>query len=735
MGLFKKIKDNLYSILDDDPKPSQAAAAPKAAPVNMPDYSAYVFMKPEDDIYCVSHGKLLDALFPEIASEYDKAVQSYKTINKSHSEECDYRKTYVRLNKVFFMIVEEYLKGSKIPYPEGDLTAAAELLPKVGFTSKEMNIVHGAVHMINVYEKDPSLAVTDYDIKVHFISVGLIFRIFKKTVSEAAKKQDLKPKGKNDLSICTPEAIKKSYDKAKSLNRKNNPKDAVEALENTAELAVGRIGALNRIVIYHKCEMLKLLAALTQLNLVSKPFAAAAYDVLTYAAKCKKGAQAQQAELQSLIQKAGSTFVHEACAAEHGGFAGKERTYPSFKEIEKKSAAYNFPLGKEFPELHRIASEAIDNASDKKRTSLIKFGEAFEFMVNTLCQRYEIRFDTQTDVFGRIDKLREGEVISAPQRNLMRKMGSVENVIAQSDSEDIPEEVFNRYTGLFREAVEEFLSIIISEDAFNNIPLNTPMFDPDFYSSDRKYYGLWADAARKEQLLLNTEYVQLKRAADSGDINAMLSIAIGFLQQPGKLQWGFDRIVALPNFEKQGYKVYPDPYDARYYFWLIEACKKAYSDWIDGKRIPLKYIATALAESIKYMCGHALAASGKQNAERTMPNQDDLGFNLFGKKMSYDYETISGFAAMLICMLKEYGCSEKGTKSIIAPLHAMTPLEIKARVYVYNYCCIPKRIVSLEPMLMIKPEHVEKSYEEVMESEQEFFTRIIAADYLPPAEQ
>ena len=107
-----------------------------------------------------------------------------------------------------------------------------------------------------------------------------------------AKKQDLKPKGKNDLSICTPEAIKKSYDKAKSLNRKNNPKAAVEALENTAELAVGRIGALNRIVLYHKCEMLKLLAALTQLNLVSKPFAAAAYDVLTYAAKCKKGINA-----------------------------------------------------------------------------------------------------------------------------------------------------------------------------------------------------------------------------------------------------------------------------------------------------------------------------------------------------------------------------------------------------------------------------------------------------------
>ena len=94
-------------------------------------------------------------------------------------------------------------------------------------------------------------------------------------------------------------------------------------------------------------------------------------------------------------------------------------------------------------------------------------------------------------------------------------------------------------------------------------------------------------------------YVRLKRRADNGDIEAMLDLATAFLPQPNKMKWGYDHLILSPNFEGDGYKALYNPFDSRYYYWLIQAGKQAYNDWIKGNTIPLKYIATALAESIK----------------------------------------------------------------------------------------------------------------------------------------
>lgn len=118
---------------------------------------------------------------------------------------------------------------------------------------------------------------------------------------------------------------------------------------------------------------------------------------------------------------------------------------------------------------------------------------------------------------------------------------------------------------------------------------NKPKSDPDYYSPNRPFYGAWCNCTRTQEMMINPHYVALfRKATDEEDIDAMLSIAIGFLQQSSK--WSGD-IIHIPKGNP----------DYRYYYWVCRAMYFTALHYEANKSIPMKYIATALWDAYTFV--------------------------------------------------------------------------------------------------------------------------------------
>ena len=131
-----------------------------------------------------------------------------------------------------------------------------------------------------------------------------------------------------------------------------------------------------------------------------------------------------------------------------------------------------------------------------------------------------------------------------------------------------------------------------------------PLFahENDYYSSDRRYYGKWSNCITKADLLRNVDYLKLKQKAEQGDIEAMLDIAIGFIDQRSTMN--DNGLWNMPTIRIRG-KEYNNVmcYDTRYYYWICKAAIKAVDYYLDFQkwRIPMKYIPTVLLEFLKFL--------------------------------------------------------------------------------------------------------------------------------------
>lgn len=698
------------------------------------------------DIYYINPNMGLSEKFPKIGEEYERALQSYHSIKKSNFKVYNYAKSFIRLNKVLYMILCRICAAADISCDNKDLKQLCEYLPQAGFNNEQMDVVQDALLRIDAH-KDESVIVTEEEIKKHFISVAVIIKILISSESGAnigyvsceleplrnAHKYGFVPSQIPDTKMpdITCDAITEKFSKAKQENRSNHLSSAVAVLQELICLSVQKLCKDYDIKITNKDNWNKLINTLLKRRIIDKPFKDCAEKVFSYTESYANGKKPKKKQVTSLIGTIGCTIIHNYFSNDAKLKSKYEiarlnnepmnMPLPSFKEMEKKSQICEFDFNKEYPQLAMFletAQKRITNGEYKE--ALSQYRNALEFMVNTLCKSHDIEMESKITLFDKIELLYKTQVITEIQLGIMHKARTLGNDGAHYSLDSISENDARSEADLIAKIRDIFTNIMIPVKGVKN----APMPDPDFYSNSRKYYGLWTYAAQKESLLLDMNYVKLKRRADDGDIEAMLDLATGFLPQPSKMQWGFDRLILFPDLQRSGYRAWNDPYDARYYFWILKAAIHAFNDWIGGKIIPLKYIATALAEGIKYMLDSLIYkefAKPDWDYINDYHSQHYLSDYLFDESLTFDEQTICDLALMLICMLDEYKKDMVGKASIISPVNDLSISSIQSYVYMYNYLTNPNKVNNLPQKLLIDVKDSGKKFKNVVENREELF--------------
>lgn len=751
MNFFKKIIRNFSSNLNNEPAPDnsepvQAEQIKKTeqtdhtakATYDNPDYSAYIYIRPEADIYVISISNAMHKKVPQIVSEYEKARKSYASIHQNGHSTSNYRSTFNYLNKVFESMVDWFCCHASIPTEGKNLKQRALELPKAGFTDDQMNVVHGVLHAMDKFN-DNSLIVSELVIKMHFVSLGCLLKVLKAACNnkktenvycsfyeKSLHKDDEQSNcgSVNENNIAPPadsiqRDLKKAFNHAKKLYRDNEYNLVINSLCDMLSLVCKKIYRRKHIPNMPK-QLSEQINLLMEKHILTKGFQNCAKSILSAAKECADGKNIKAKDAKRLIQNAGSVmFDIRKCITQ------TPAALPSFKKMEQLSEPKEINLQIEYPDLFEYTEKAKKNISiGEYKDSLALCRNALELMVNALCDKNNIPYDVQTDLRTKIDLLHSDFVISKSQKDIMQQSRKLGNDGAHYNK-TVTENDAVRCIDLIDKTKSIFTDIINPK----NTKKNTPMFDPDYYSNSRKYYGRWTYITTEEQLLLDLSYVQLARQANNGDIEAMLDMATGFLLQTNKIKWTDNHLIVSPNFEKNGYKTWPDPLDTRYYFWIINACKKAYSDWINGKVIPLKYIATALAEGILYILSYTSYKIYNLNEDVNKPNyltQHDLSVRLFGKDVSFTRETMHDIALMLITMLDEYDCDTNEKAGIIAPIHKrnINAMSVKRYLYTYNFYIRPNCRIDFEPQLLLDPHDTAKTFTDVI-NEREIFANVL----------
>lgn len=260
-------------------------------------------------------------------------------------------------------------------------------------------------------------------------------------------------------------------------------------------------------------------------------------------------------------------------------------------------------------EYYRLAKEAIDRG--EAENALFNIRKALERVVKVLCGQCNI--DTyKVDLCDLIQKIREASMIDEKEESLLHRIRIKSNcgVHAQEETEreatiDDAEECLH----LLNQALKAFEGKLENTEKIETAKKNNnvPMRNPDYYSPNRRYYGMWYNCYTKPDLMRIPEYVELSNKANKGDIQAMLDIAVGFL--PKQIQWGVLNSVCMSYDFYRGY-LNTDEYakykeslqDTRYYYWIIRAATLAAQRGLANEFVPLKYIATALLETLKILC-------------------------------------------------------------------------------------------------------------------------------------
>ena len=158
---------------------------------------------------------------------------------------------------------------------------------------------------------------------------------------------------------------------------------------------------------------------------------------------------------------------------------------------------------------------------------------------------------------------------------------------------------------------ETAFSVLCHIDKTHSISATEDYFDillkhPDYYGSNRPYLGKWLYVHSISDLRSESEYCRLEEEANSGNIDAMLSIASGFIPRNNLFLNDF-QMLCMPKYknrkdDKEHYQ--KDAFDTRYYYWILKACNKTYIDFITHKNVSAilknKFILTALLDAIKF---------------------------------------------------------------------------------------------------------------------------------------
>ena len=323
-------------------------------------------------------------------------------------------------------------------------------------------------------------------------------------------------------------------------------------------------------------------------------------------------------------------------------------------------------------EYYRLAKEAIDRG--EAENALFNIRKALERVVKVLCGQCNI--DTyKVDLCDLIQKIREANMIDEKEEALLHRIRIKSNcgVHAQEETEreatiDDAEEclhLLNQVLKAFEGKLENTEKIETAKK--NN---NVPMRNPDYYSPNRRYYGMWYNCYTKPDLMRIPEYVDLNNKANKGDIQAMLDIAVGFL--PKQIQWGAFQSVCVSYDYFRGCcdaKVYFSNnnylYDARYYYWIVKAATLAAKRGLANEFVPLKYIATALLEALKISCLY------NNNTCQNFTNRNH--YDMFEKIYDVKYSKALSCSELavfkyLISLINTYG------NDIISPVHEETSI-------------------------------------------------------------
>ena len=244
----------------------------------------------------------------------------------------------------------------------------------------------------------------------------------------------------------------------------------------------------------------------------------------------------------------------------------------------------------------------------KPHLALMSCRNALETMIKSLCRRIGIDTDCkEMNLEEAIKTLSESGAIDNRLNDLFHRTRMLCNKGAHADASVSMNDAMEAYAYI-KEIVGQRGSVV-NDGRLDAIKAanNEPMKDPDYYSSSRRYYGMWAGCYDRRSLMVIPEYVELLEKAEEGDVTAMLDLAVGFLSRD--IIWNSNMLINTPPVVRRG-KVFNHEcsYDFRYYYWVLRAVQMAAYLLSQGLDYPKKYMATAIWEAALFSYNNHIAS-------------------------------------------------------------------------------------------------------------------------------
>jgi|GEM_PF-5819483 len=353
----------------------------------------------------------------------------------------------------------------------------------------------------------------------------------------------------------------------------------------------------------------------------------------------------------------------------------------------------------------KLIDDSCDNNEVNKRKNAIinKFNEAkklfdmkmyqpslnsarltLELLVKYLCKLNNITtsdYDKTITLEQMISALSENNIVSDNNIDLLHKVRILGNKGSHNVDDSVNDYEAKNAIDLLENLISNVINLNMNNHDTENQNNNIPMKNPDYYSLNRPFYGMWSNCMSIEELRVIPEYCLLESKANNGDINAMLDIATGFLPKREPIFFSENSLVCMPKYHYKGKEYYnKNAYDARYFYWIYRACDCACDCFENDRDFPKKYISTALLELIKYLLYTINYAYFCVNYVDSKTGKKSY----FNQYSIYDFSTLKykilDFTFLLMIMLDENDYDF----SVFAPVHKETNFsQIEYIIYCY----------------------------------------------------
>ena len=341
-----------------------------------------------------------------------------------------------------------------------------------------------------------------------------------------------------------------------------------------------------------------------------------------------------------------------------------------------------------------IKENEIESASHSLRLSL-------EIFVKIICKDNGIltsEDDATIELNGMINSLKELNLFTNDEINLFHEIKNHTNPGTHGNVSDATNELTKSYCSAWRMYLVNNNCYIEPKGGNVNVPLD----GSSFYLQGKRTYGMWSECQSREDLLTIPEYVELKKKADSGDVDAMIDIALGFLDKSGGIRTSDFGLMCMPKIKKYGKYFFNEnnrDYNVLYYHWINLAAKTACEKNKEGEFYSKRLIATALLESIKfsfisnvgvtYNYLYDVDSKRIKNTEEyeyfpKYRNQSELAQKMFDIERIC-YSNIYSTSKLLFDFIDEYG------NEIISPMHKerdKSTIRYLVYAYIYYYCSV-----------------------------------------------